>query len=66
MHTNVQMLNKAKDELAEIRKQIEGIVGMPGFSAEEKREKIEALAQKRNKIARDITIALRRTGTASR
>jgi len=66
MHTNVQMLNKAKDELAEIRKQIEGIVGMPGFSAEQKREKIELLAQKRNKIARDITVALRRTGTSSR
>jgi len=48
--------------MSEIRKTIEGIVAMPGFTDEQKRAKIEKLTLERNSIAEKITVSLRQQG----
>jgi hypothetical protein len=59
MHKNVQMLNKTSGELSDIRKAINGIAVMPGFSDSEKRKRMEELTAKRNEIARSTVQSLR-------
>lgn len=62
MFENVKANSKIKEQLAEIRKQIEGIIVMPGVSPEVKRARVEQLTMKRNKLTRDAIAASRRTG----
>jgi hypothetical protein len=55
MHTGVREFNKARDRMSDIKKEIEGIVAMPGFTDTQKRELIDALAKERNAKAKEVT-----------
>jgi len=59
MHQGVRDINKARDRLSDIRKEIEGIVVMPGMTDTEKRQAIDKLALERNALTKQITTAFR-------
>jgi hypothetical protein len=59
MHQGVRDINKARDRMSDIRKEIDGIVAMPGYTAEQKRAQIDVLAIERNALAKQFTTALR-------
>jgi hypothetical protein len=59
MHLGVREINKARDRMSQIRKEINGIAAMPGMSDAEKRQAIDALAVERNALAKQITTTFR-------
>lgn len=59
MHLGVREINKARERMAQIRKEIEGVIAMPGYSDTEKRRAIDALVVERNTLAKQITTAFR-------
>ena len=61
MHERVREINKVKGRLAEIRKEINGIVVMRGFTDTQKRTQIDKLTAERNKLTEELTRSLRQS-----
>jgi hypothetical protein len=59
MHLGVREINKARDRMGQIRKEIDGIVAMPGYTDEQKRAAIDEKARERNQLAKQITTTFR-------
>jgi GGDEF domain-containing protein len=59
MHQGVRDLRKVRDRLSQIRKEIDGIVAMPGFTSEQKRLQIDKLIRERNELTESTVTRLR-------